>query len=195
MKKFLILTISTILSSMALAAQTTPMLKCSIDDRISINLNAVDGEFQLLAHKAGGLELARAVGLQDIGRYWRYSTAAMEFASCKFSSEDPQTFECEGNDAHLTLGWPSYEDRFAKVSIEGTKTADGISISLRVQDEARSVDVTDRFYFKNSDCQSPAANDKLFPPKETSFSCDPKCVDGVPYCCIGSQCFKQQGKC
>jgi hypothetical protein len=86
MKKFLILAIATILSSMALAAQTTPMLKCSIDDRSSISLDAAAGLFQLHAHKAGGLDLARTLGLQDVGRYWRYSTAAMNFASCKFSS-------------------------------------------------------------------------------------------------------------
>jgi hypothetical protein len=106
-----------------------------------------------------------------------------------------QVFFGEDSAVHSVLGWPNYEDRFAKVSINGTKSVDGVSISLRVQDEARSLDTTDRFYFKNSDCQNTAANDKLFPPKETSFSCDPKCIDGVPYCCIGSQCFKQQGKC
>lgn len=193
MNKILILTISALLSNMALAEQTTSLLKCSINDRNSADLKVVDGTLQLHVHNPAGLNLARALSLEDVGRYWRYSSAAVNFTTCSFTSPDRQQFECEDTAANLTMGWPAYEVRFAKVSVHVSKAAEDASISLRVQDETRGLDVTDHFKFRNSDCKGAMIETEMFPfpSQESSFSCDPKCVDGIPYCCIGSQCFKQ----
>lgn len=201
--KALLVFFLTLGSCIVFAEPSPEQLHCFIHDGNSIDLTESKGVFKLRVHKACGLEVARALKLPAVGSYWRDSTAAVEFKSCSFSVDGVRRFSCGNTLVPVAIGWPTYEDVFAIVSVSGIESEDGLLVSLRIQDEARDLDVMDRFRFRKSDCYQERFAEAAQNPNvlktmeaEVGFSCTPKCISGVPYCCLrDDQCFRQQGKC